>query len=482
MLRLNPRQTAVRRSEQHRILFRSANLDYNYRPFRGLLFSLLAHASLLSGVLFFPISAKVSERSRYLARAVIIDHNKMVLYLPAIGDRPHKREPEPGSKPYDKSPPVASAPRSRGFSYPGPQPIVSDFEHPTNSIQTVLQPALPNPAILKPPLLLPNIVQVADAGPVPEAKSPEPSQRPPEPPKPVEQLKVDPPTVTSPVPVKGPDLRNFLALTPMPAVAEPALSVPPGEAQGRFAVSPDPNLDASETEPGSKGTTAAAGPPATAVSSGSAAESGLASGSDTSSGPGKNVFPGITIIGGAVDTKTARNPAVNARTPPPLQTSYGITVLSSGAGGGGLPNLGVFSNEQVHTAFLDMRRDINDQVPSWTVEYALLQGRPGQAGGASKPGGSQLGIVLPFPTVKEPPAMPPELVRSYPGRMVIVYAIINIEGKMEQMVVKDSPDSRLNEPVLNALSKFVFRPAQRDGETVPAKALLGIPVWTPVGP
>jgi len=482
MLRLNPRQTAVRRSEQHRILFRSANLDYNYRPFRGLLFSLLAHASLLSGVLFFPISAKVSERYRYLARAVIIDHNKMVLYLPAIGDRPHKREPEPGSKPHDKSAPVASAPRSRGFSYPGPQPIVSDFEHPTNSIQTVLQPALPNPAILKPPLLLPNIVQVADAGPVPEVKSPEPSQRPPEPPKPVEQLKVDPPTVTSPVPVKGPDLRTFLALTPMPAVAEPALSAPPGEAKGRFAVSPDPNLDASGNEPGSKGTTAAAGPPATAVSSGSAAESGLASGSDTSSGPGKNVFPGITIIGGAVDTKTARNPAVNARTPLPLQTSYGITVLSSGAGGGGLPNLGVFSNEQVHTAFLDMRRDINDQVPSWTVEYALLQGRPGQAGGASKPGGSQLGIVLPFPTVKEQPAMPPELVRSYPGRMVIVYAIINIEGKMEQMVVKDSPDSRLNEPVLNALSKFVFRPAQRDGETVPAKALLGIPVWTPVGP
>src|SRR2546422_1091695 len=270
MLRLNPRQTAVRRSEQHRILFRSANLDYNYRPFRGLLFSLLAHASLLSAVLFLPISAKVPERSRYLAPSVILDHSKMVLYLPAIGDRPHKREPEPGSKPHDKSAPVASAPRSRGLSCPGPQPIVSDFEHPTNSIQTVLQPALPNPAILKPPLLLPNIVQVADAGPVPEVKSPEPSQRPPEPPKPVEQLKVDPPTVTSPVPVKGPDLRTFLALTPMPAVAEPALSAPPGEAQGRFAVSPDPNLDASGNEPGSKGTTAAAGPPAAAASAGAA--------------------------------------------------------------------------------------------------------------------------------------------------------------------------------------------------------------------
>src|SRR5437773_3072376 len=365
MLRLNPRQTAVRRSEQHRILFRSANLDYNYRPFRGLLFSLLAHASLLSGVLFFPffpISATVSERSRYLARAVIIDHNKMVLYLPAIGDRPHKREPEPGSKPHDKSAPAASAPISRGFSYPGPQPIVSDFEHPTNSIQTVLQPALPNQAILKPALLLPNIVQVADAGPVPEAKPPEPSQRPPEPPKPVEQWTVDPPTINSPVPLKGPDLRNFLALTPMPTVAEPALSAPPGEARGRFAISPDPNLDASGTEPGSKGATAAAGPSVPTVSSGSAAGSGFASGSDTSSGPGKNAFPGITIIGATVDARTAGNPAVTTRTPPPLQTSYGITVLSSGAAGGGLPNLGVFSNEQVYTAFLDMRREINEQV------------------------------------------------------------------------------------------------------------------------
>ncbi len=78
--------------------------------------------------------------------------------------------------------------------------------------------------------------------------------------------------------------------------------------------------------------------------------------------------------------------------------------------------------------------------------------------------------------------MPAELVRRYPRQMVIVYAIIDIEGKMEQMVVKDSPDARLNEPVLNALGKWVFRPAQRDGETVPAKVLLGIPVWAPPVP
>src|SRR5437870_8886229 len=340
MLKLSPGQrmairAAVRASERRRNLFRSANLGYNYRPFRGLLFSLLVHAFVLFGLLLFDISNRVSEQYRYLARAVIIDHNRIVLYLPSLGDTPHKREPEPGSKAHDKSARTASARRTQGLSYPGPQTILTDFEKPTNRIQTVSQPGILNPSILKPPLLLPNIVHVADAGPAPElkvsdpifqpavklapalplelqervqppaiasdiarvaeTKSPEPSQKPPEPTKPVEQLKVDPPKLNSPIPVTGPDLRNFLALTPMPAVAEPALSPPPGEARGRFAVSPDPNLDAPGTEPGSKGTTAAAGPPAPAVSSGSAAGSGPPSGSDTPSGPGKNVFPGITI-------------------------------------------------------------------------------------------------------------------------------------------------------------------------------------------
>ena len=518
MLKLSPGQrmairAAVRASERRRNLFRSANLGYNYRPFRGLLFSLLVHAFVLFGLLLFDISNRVSEQYRYLARAVIIDHNRMVLYLPPLGDTAHKREPEPGSKPHDKSARTASARRTQGLSYPGPQTILTDFEKPTNRIQTVSQPGILNPSILKPPLLLPNIVHVADAGPAPElkvsdpifqpavklapalplelqervqppaiasdiarvaeTKSPEPSQKPPEPTKPVEQLKVDPPKLNSPIPVTGPDLRNFLALTPMPAVAEPAFSPPPGEARGRFAISPDPNLAGSEMEAGSKGTTAApASPPA---------GSGLAAGSGTSSSPGKNVFPGITIIGGTVDNRMAGNPSSNARTSLPLQTSYGITVLSASSGGG-LPNLGVFSSEQVYTAFLDMRDDRSDRAPSWTVEYALLQPIPSQVNGASKRGRGEQGDVLPFPAIKEQPAMPAELVRRYPRQLVIVYAIINIEGKIEQMVVKDSPDARLNEPVLKALGKWVFRPAQRDGEIVPAKVLLGIPVWAPPVP
>ena len=60
--------------------------------------------------------------------------------------------------------------------------------------------------------------------------------------------------------------------------------------------------------------------------------------------------------------------------------------------------------------------------------------------------------------------------------MVIVYSIVNIDGKMEQMSVKETPDTLLNEPVLDALSKWVFRPGRLSGETVPMKLLLGIPL------
>src|SRR5438445_13614800 len=52
--------------------------------------------------------------------------------------------------------------------------MLTDFEKPTNRIQTVSQPGILDPSILKPPLLLPNIVHVADAGPAPELKASDP--------------------------------------------------------------------------------------------------------------------------------------------------------------------------------------------------------------------------------------------------------------------------------------------------------------------
>jgi hypothetical protein len=85
--------------------------------------------------------------------------------------------------------------------------------------------------------------------------------------------------------------------------------------------------------------------------------------------------------------------------------------------------------------------------------------------------------VLPFPAVKEPPAIPPELVRRYLRRLVVVYAVINTGGKLEQIAVKDSPDALLNAPITATLSRWVFRPAQLNGAPAAVKVLIGIPLW-----
>ncbi len=75
--------------------------------------------------------------------------------------------------------------------------------------------------------------------------------------------------------------------------------------------------------------------------------------------------------------------------------------------------------------------------------------------------------------------LPPELVQRHIRKLVIVYGIVNKEGKIEQMSIQESPDPLLNQPVLDALSKWVFLPGLLNGAPVAVQALLGVPLWTP---
>ncbi|NWG12497.1 MAG: energy transducer TonB [Acidobacteria bacterium] len=620
--------------------FASANLSRPYFPSRGVPYSLVIHVIAFSGLYLLSVLRGPTEFARRLERARSSDRpaaakslqDRVVMYLPIHGGGSRGMGlAGSGSGARRKKPSVVPASSSRGFGYPGPQPIVSDVPYPTNRLQTLLQPGLKNPPILKPPLALPNIVQTADAGPVQRPKPPEEVKpvepRPAEPPKAEPEVKPAPPVVLPvelqppmtelpklvwpakglqdtlmpkvktteppqpvqpshavqdlslykeaapsepppapvvetgiqpaaesletpkgppaleyfPVQMHGPDSHALLALSPVPAAIQKAIEVPAGEARGRFAISPEPNLDAPETEPGSKleisplrtgigsnatapvgdgaagnatqgsvpvgagsgtssGTGAGSGPgsgsgsvPGPGVSSGSGAGtgrgpgigvgtgsgSGTGPGTGAGSGPGRGPFRGMTIVGGANYTDAAPNPAPTVRAHRPLQTSWGITVISTENSGGGLPDFGVFSHEQVYTVYLDMRETETDSVPSWTLEFAVVQGTAFQSIATENPGQSQQGLILPFPAVKHRPALPAELVRKYLNRMIIVYAIINTDGKLEQMSVKQSPDTLLNELVLNALSRWVFRPARLNGQPVAAKALMGIPLWSP---
>jgi TonB family protein len=119
--------------------------------------------------------------------------------------------------------------------------------------------------------------------------------------------------------------------------------------------------------------------------------------------------------------------------------------------------------------------------PSWVLQYALLRqpSQNPQSVSLQDPSRAvRLGeqLVPPFPVTKEVPQLPEEIVARNSGRQIVVYVEINTEGKTEKMRIIQSPNPLLNQPVLEALGKWLFRPAEMGGKPAAVKALVGIPL------
>jgi len=143
-----------------------------------------------------------------------------------------------------------------------------------------------------------------------------------------------------------------------------------------------------------------------------------------------------------------------------------VRVSSLGNSGGGLADYSVFSDEKVYTVYLDMRKTLDDPAPSWTLQYAVLR-PPNDPSPTSE-------LTPPFPATKEIPKLSPEVLVRYSGRVVVVYGIIDSQGKFQELTVKDSPDDQLDVPIIVALRKWSFRPAELNGQPIAIKVLLGI--------
>ena len=194
---------------------------------------------------------------------------------------------------------------------------------------------------------------------------------------------------------------------------------------------------------------------------------GAGSGHGAGSAPGTGGFPGITIQGG----RYGNSGNMVARSEPRRQTSYGMTIEST-PGSGGLPDFGIFRNEKVYTVYLDMRSDADDYTtPSWTLEYAVLQP-------AASPGDTPARITgtptPPYAVLKEVPQFAPDLVNRMAHPIIVVSAILDTGGKLEDVSVKQSSEDSLIGPLVEALKNWVFEPAKINGQPVALKVLLGI--------
>src|SRR5207245_10340109 len=113
---------------------------------------------------------------------------------------------------------------------------------------------------------------------------------------------IEPPRI-SPVPTRGTDLQNLVALSPMPAPPGQPVKAPAGEARGRFAISPEANVASAQTKPGAKLESLA--PAAVGVGSQSGAPAGNAAG-EMAAGVG-NGSGGMAVgSGGGVGAGTGK--------------------------------------------------------------------------------------------------------------------------------------------------------------------------------
>jgi hypothetical protein len=384
-----------------------------------------------------------------------------------------------------------------------PAPVTRNLEHPVvpnprqPSTLRVIEPRIPSPALpidtLKLSLLLsarPPAPPPAQAPVQPPAQVPARAPAPPVAPKRVVSSES-----TVPVPaITRPALRAPKAVAVINAVVVPpelAPVIPDAELATRFVVAPSPDAtaavgtasgagpgkaagvaasNAAENSPHSSvengtgnkvdsadahGEPANVGPPSSA---GAPSASGAAG--PTSPAPAK-ALPGISIAGG-VSGRGGRG----AQTNPNPRGSYGLTIISGGSSGGASRDLGVFSrSEIVYTVYIPMT-DVGGG-PDCPMQYALL------SSGAANNG--SLGLLTPPVVQKKVPATAPRGEIGADAGPVFLTGIIDDNGDLQLLRVVRLMDARA-QAALNALSQWVFLPAQLDGRAVASKVLIGVTV------
>jgi hypothetical protein len=152
-----------------------------------------------------------------------------------------------------------------------------------------------------------------------------------------------------------------------------------------------------------------------------------------------------------------------------------MTVVSTAASGGGLPDFGVFSNEKVYTVFLKLSLPDQRPGPSWTLQYAPL--KP-VAKSVSVDGliVTQATLDPPYAVTKEMPEWPADARSKYARKLVVVSATLDTDGNLGNIMVRQTPDAELVPIVTEALKKWVFLPAEHIGQPIALKVLFGIPV------
>ena len=84
-------------------------------------------------------------------------------------------------------------------------------------------------------------------------------------------------------------------------------------------------------------------------------------------------------------------------------------------------------------------------------------------------------IIAPEVVRKSDPAYPIELIRDGVKGTVILTAIIRADGSVGEIAVAQGVDPQLDQNAVEALSRWLFRPALKNGQAIDLEAVIMVP-------
>ncbi len=278
-------------------------------------------------------------------------------------------------------------------------------------------------------------------------------------------------TVVPPAPsVSGTGVANsggrLIALGLNPSVAAP-ITAPSGNRRGSFAANPQgkpgaagtPNIAGSEK--GSQGATGNRGhgdiPLGLYVGADPNAKSSPIGGNGQGDGSGGTSF------------RQSAQPVVMAKTTPPRVSATPQRQAEQVASDSpGEEEKKVFGDRKFYSMTLNIP-NLNSSGGSWVIHFAERD----ESGESDKQNKGEL--VAPAATAMFDPAYPLELMKQHVQGTVTLYAVIGSDGSVSGVRVLNGIDDRLDEYARQALMRWHFRPASKNGNPVALEAVVRVP-------
>jgi TonB family protein len=262
---------------------------------------------------------------------------------------------------------------------------------------------------------------------------------------------------------------RLIALSVHPAAASAPVDPPPGNRLGSFSATP-------QGKAGAAGTPDVAG---TGKNSGTGSRTGISSGVPAGLYVGAGPDPKTSVIGGngqgigngslgpaSGQGSSAGDSVLMAKVTPPRVTSSPHRQAEAAAGNAESEvEKKVFGDRKFYSMTLNMP-NLNSAGGSWIIHFAEQGEEQSKSEGA---------LAAPTVTAVSDPAYPLELMKQHVQGTVTLYAVIGTDGAVSNVRVLNGIDDRLDQYACEALGRWHFRPASKNGNPVALEAVVKIP-------